>query len=109
MSAEGRLRCDHCGQVFLVSDGQQITIDHFKNCGGAGMTPTANSLIVRLCGRLETDTDIPHIPTFSAPVGGCKTCCYTTPRINLRMAITGRMAHPTRCMAHFDHHGGNYE
>lgn len=32
MSAEGRLRCDHCGQVFVVHDGQHITIDHFENC-----------------------------------------------------------------------------
>jgi len=31
---EGRLRCDHCGQTFLVTDGELITIDHFQNCEG---------------------------------------------------------------------------
>lgn len=30
--AEGRLRCDHCGQTFYVHDGQHIKIDHFENC-----------------------------------------------------------------------------
>lgn len=32
---EGRLQCVHCGQEFLVQDGQRITIDHFGNCTGA--------------------------------------------------------------------------
>ena len=34
MSVEGRLECQHCGQTFLVEDGQRITIDHFENCPG---------------------------------------------------------------------------
>lgn len=73
------------------------------------MSPAATSPTVGVCGRLETDTDTPHLPTFSAPVGGCKTRCSFTPRIDPRKAIIGRMAHPHRCMAQFDHHGGNYE
>jgi len=31
---EGVLRCEHCGQTFLVTDGELITIDHFQNCEG---------------------------------------------------------------------------
>lgn len=31
---DGKLRCEHCGQTFLVADGQRITIDHFGNCDG---------------------------------------------------------------------------
>lgn len=30
----GRLRCDHCGQTFLLSDGEMIHIDHFDDCEG---------------------------------------------------------------------------
>jgi len=32
--AEGRLRCVHCGQTFLLADGERITIDHFEDCEG---------------------------------------------------------------------------
>lgn len=32
--AMGRLRCDHCGQTFVVEDGDIITIDHFRDCPG---------------------------------------------------------------------------
>lgn len=31
---EGVLRCDHCGQTFLVNDGDMIKIDHFADCPG---------------------------------------------------------------------------
>jgi hypothetical protein len=74
------------------------------------MSPVETSPTGRVCGRLEPDTDTPHTPTFSPPVGGCLTCCYTTPQISPRVAIIGRMAHPPRCMArNHHHHGGNYE
>jgi len=31
---EGKLKCAHCGQTFLVSDGETVVIDHFTDCPG---------------------------------------------------------------------------
>lgn len=33
---EGKLQCVHCGQTFLVEDGETIRINHFKRCPGIG-------------------------------------------------------------------------
>lgn len=32
--SEGKLQCVHCGQKFLLSDGEHVTINHFRTCTG---------------------------------------------------------------------------